>query len=154
MSDVAAQEHLQEVLDNGARALLENKPDLFFQHVAFPHILITENEELRIESIEDMLDRFTSVSDSLRRNGVTDYIRLARDCRMEKDGSLWGKWTTHIVRRDHRLVPPFPCSTRLIFQDGFWRMTHAVYALRYDPLPGRFPIVADPPRLPELTVAT
>jgi hypothetical protein len=145
-----ARKILQSVLDNGAQALLDGDPEPFFQHVYFPHVIVTEDEETLATSRDDLIARFNSVSNALKANGVTDYVRLAHDCRFKDDGSICGHWKTHIIRRDHRLVPPFPCRTRMIEVDGIWQMTHAIYGLRFAPLPDRFPLIADDPRLPEL----
>lgn len=149
-TDKAAQEILQSVLDAGARALLGNDPDLFFSYIQFPHNMVTEDAEYTIKHRDALMPKFTSLATALKANGVTDFIRIAQRTRFLDADMICGDWITHVVRRDHRLIPPYPGRTRLVRNGDQWQMSHSAYGFRFPKLNGRLPTISDNPELREL----
>ena len=152
MQDDQVREILQSILDTGARALLANDPEPFLQHVHFPHILLTEDTQSKLNDPADMLRIFRATVNTLIAQGVTDYIRIVAKARLKENGAICGQWTSHVLRHAHRVLPPFPGRGQLIEDGGVWKFTHTVYGIRSPMLPDRLPSISEEPHLRELNL--
>ncbi|MEM6610265.1 MAG: hypothetical protein AAF689_17010 [Pseudomonadota bacterium] len=152
MRDEDAKALLQEFLDQGAAAILASDADEFFKRVSFPHILITEDSEAVYHSATELRPQFFSVSRALRGNGVTDYLRIVASAVFEDENTILGDWVTHVIRHSHRLIPPYPARARIHCKDGLWKVSHAVYGIKFPPIADCFPVVADRPHLRDLNL--
>jgi len=139
----------QTMLDFVSDAVLSGNVDQYLSAVTTPYTIHTETKRFDMTEAEDLRATFDCLSRGYRRQGVTDYVRLAREANYVTRHRIVGTHYTHIMRDAERIAPPYVASQTLLFDGEVWRFSEARYAISNGALPIAFPIAgSEPDRLP------
>jgi hypothetical protein len=125
----------QAALDAVSAAVLAGDFAAYIARIDLPYLLCTLTEDFVLKTPEELEPTFRSLSGALRRNGVTDYIRLAREADMVRPDRIEGWHNTHVLCGDQRLVAPWAARQAIVLRDGIWRFSEAHYPFHADSLP-------------------
>lgn len=139
----------QAMLDFVSDAVLRGDVERYLSAVTAPYTIHTETKRFDLADTVGLRATLECVSGGFRRQGVTDYIRLARKAAYVTRHRITGTHYTHIIRNAERIAPPYAASQTLVFDGAHWRFCEARYAIVNDALPFTFPVAGQTPdRLP------
>ncbi|WP_298431203.1 hypothetical protein [uncultured Jannaschia sp.] len=120
----AAREIYQAVLDILSPAILAGDATTVLTHIPLPHLVRTMSGTIRIETEDEMVSTVEGMCASLRGNGATDYIRIAKDAVfLDAEGTtIEGTHESHILRNGVRLVPPYLNRLTLKAAGDIWQV--------------------------------
>jgi len=129
----------QEFLDEVSDALLAHDADRFLQRVFRPHLIVTETEEILVETDTDARRQFEGFANALASQGVDAYIRSAREAWFVDASTLLGRHESYIMSGSKLIVPRFSNETRLVLRAGVWGSTETRHHARYVAWPDILP---------------
>lgn len=129
----------QEFLDEVSDALLANDVDRFLLRVFRPHLIVTETQEIRVDTDEEARRQFEGFANALASQGVDSYVRTAREARFTNDETLIGQHESYMSSHGKLVVPRFANETRLVLQGGVWGSTETRHFARYVAWPDILP---------------
>ncbi|WP_413875113.1 hypothetical protein [Albidovulum sp.] len=139
----------QAMLDFVSDAVIRGDVEQYLSAVTTPYTIHTETKRFDLTTTDDLRATLLCVSGGFRRQGVTDYIRLARRADYVTRHRISGTHYTHIIRDAERVAPSYVASQTLLSDGTFWRFCEARYAIVNDALPFTFPTAGrQPDRLP------
>lgn len=139
----------QTMLDFVSDAVIRGDVEQYLSAVTTPYTIHTETKRFDLTETRALRATLECVSGGFRRQGVTDYIRLARAANYVSRNRITGTHYTHIMRNAERIAPPYAASQTLVSDGTFWRFCEARYAIANDALPFNFPVAGQSPdRLP------
>lgn len=139
----------QTMLDFVSDAVLRGDVGQYLAALVTPYTIHTETRRFDLTTTEALRATTLGVSERLRQQGVTDYIRLAREAAYATRHRIVGTHYTHILRGAERIAHPYVASQTLVADGAVWRFCEARYAIANDALPFAFPVAGrQPDRLP------
>jgi hypothetical protein len=138
-SPQAAQAIYQKVLDLLSHAALRGDTEILTRHIRLPFALATERGECVLTTEPELIAYCLSFTESLRRLGATDYVRIAREARFLGPDRIEGVHYSHTIRRAERLIAPYASRMLIERKDGVWAVVKANHTLRNEKLPFDMP---------------
>ena len=130
----------QASIDTVSHALLTMDDDLYLSKLALPYAITTHGGSFVVTEEHEIRTIFVTLSDSLRRMGVTSYVRSAHRADYIRPDVIEGLHYTHMLRDGERIAPPHAACQRLMRIGGEWRFVAAFYAVENADLPIAFPL--------------
>lgn len=112
---------LQDYLDEVGKAVLTGDWDSYRDGVCLPCHIISRDESKVVQTEDDLRAGFDQFCDTLRRQHVTDYIRLVESAARLDGALLSGKYVSHVLAGGQRVVPPFKTQMTLRLVGNRWR---------------------------------
>lgn len=125
----------QQALDAVSAAVMADDFAAYMARIDLPYLLCTRLSDFVLTRAEELEPTFRNLSSALRRNGVTDFIRLAREADQTRPDRIEGWHNTHILAGDQRLIAPWATRQSLILRDGVWKFSEAHYPFLTETLP-------------------
>ncbi|MEQ8367263.1 MAG: hypothetical protein RIB61_11195 [Roseicyclus sp.] len=129
-SDIAM-EIYQELLDTLSAALLSGDHARFLAHIVTPHRMVTDTKTIHVPDLDSARVHFDRLSQSLRAQGITQYIRIASSARFDGPDQIRGEHISHMLRGAVPAAPAFGCEMQLICRDGVWGVLMSRHKARY-----------------------
>lgn len=114
----------QDVLDHVSRAVNSDTPEDAEPWLAKPHVLQTDDVEITLRTVEMVRATLRDFSDNLKRMGMTDYIRIAKEAWFVDPDHIAGWHLTYALNSGINMVEPYKVDMRLAHLNGVWRVTH------------------------------
>lgn len=108
----------QSHLDAVSELILSNQPDQAATYFSYPYRINTAKGETLYETAAEMAHDISNMSDFLRSQGATDYVRLARRAQFLSPHVIEGRHVTHMLRDALNLVPTYQSRLVLKWQTG------------------------------------
>ena len=129
MSAVKAIRIYQRVLDSVSEAVLQGDHATVSSYLSKPFHMRTVNGWFPLNTEEDIEQMVRSTHLSLKVQGATDYVRIARSAEFREDGSIEGVHISHILRNGTPLVPSYENRMRMKMIGDDWMVTMAKHAM-------------------------
>lgn len=125
----------QDWLDGASDHLFNGRIDAFVEMIGLPFMMRTIGAETLLETSEQVSTDAANVTEALRSNAVTHYIRLVQNAHYLQPDVIEGWHTTHVLRNALNVVPSY--SNRMVMRcvDGVWKVTEAEHELTSNRLP-------------------
>ena len=114
---------VQSYLDDVGAAVLAGDWDAYACRVVLPFQLTTLTAELVVRTEKDLRAGFDDFHLMLCAQRITDYVRLVESAAMTADQLLTGRYTSHLVAGDRRMIEPYASDITLRLVGNLWRAT-------------------------------
>ncbi len=111
----------QSWLDHVGDLVFAGAFEAYLDLVDLPLTFRTESAVIEVRDPETMRSRFEAWCHMLASQNATQMIRTAHDVALHPDGSISGQYSTEILSRATRVVPPFQSRMTLVHRDGGWK---------------------------------
>ncbi|MBF9051851.1 hypothetical protein GTA62_17750 [Roseobacter sp. HKCCD9010] len=116
-------------LDETSALLLDGETERFVDQVALPFVMRTTADETVFETREDLIGDMITVTQNLKNQQVTHYIRLVNKARYINHLVIEGWHTTYMLRDAIAVVPPYGSRMILRLEDNAWYLAEAEHEL-------------------------
>ncbi|TAG12428.1 MAG: hypothetical protein EAZ40_15715 [Rhodobacterales bacterium] len=116
-----ATETLQNFLDFMGEAVMSERFEAYLTGVRLPLNIITSAANLKVETVEDLVEGFDDFCDMIQSQGVSDMVRTVMEARFEADDLIVGIYETRLLNGDRPVVPTFYSKIWLERHSGVWQ---------------------------------
>lgn len=113
----------QEVLDHVSKAINSDTPEDAEEWLAKPHVLQTDDVEMTLRTSEMVRATLIDFADNLKRMGMTDYIRIAKEAWFTDPDHIEGWHITYALNSGLNMVEPYKVDMKVARQNDQWRVT-------------------------------
>ena len=114
---------VQSYLDEVGAAVLSGDWDAYVCRVVLPFVLTTQAAIITVHTEKDLRAGFDDFHQTLRARRITDYVRLVESATMTPDRQMTGRYSSHLVAGDHRIIDPYTSDITLRLVGNLWRAT-------------------------------
>ena len=126
---------LQDWLDRLSDAILAGDRAAWRRYISLPYLHSSNDTRLVIETVEDMERGLRTFGDSLRAQGVNQFVRLAVSAEFLSDDYISGTCVNHILRNAVPMVPSFSGCFVLRRSSSGWKLVEVHHDISHGSWP-------------------
>lgn len=120
----------QEALDVVSDRVLAGDFAAYAAMIDLPYLVTTNTARLLATSVETLRPTFDTLSDGLKRRGVTHYKRLARAAELTAPDRIEGWHHTHLIADGQFVAPSWRSRQVLVRRGRRWLFSEAEYDIQ------------------------